>query len=83
MTLADAIRRLYAQVAAPVWAAPNLDALLDVLRDLSWLPEGPVELVVPDVGGPDGGRLRAALRQAAVDTAGGPRPVGFAEREPD
>jgi Barstar (barnase inhibitor) len=39
---ADAIRTIYAAVRAPAWAAPNLDALADVLRDLSWLPEGPV-----------------------------------------
>ena len=43
-TKADAIRAIYAAVEAPDWAAPNLDALIDVLRDLSWLPPGPVRL---------------------------------------
>ena len=39
-TKADAIRAIYRAVDAPDWAAPNLDALADVLRDLSWLPPG-------------------------------------------
>ena len=30
----DAIWASYAQVATPQWAAPNLDGLADVLRDL-------------------------------------------------
>jgi hypothetical protein len=75
MTLADAIRSVYAQVAAPAWAAANLDALVDVLRDLSWLPSGPVEVSVPELAGPDGARLRDAMWQAAVETSDGPRPV--------
>jgi hypothetical protein len=75
MTLADAIRSVYVQVAAPAWAAANLDALVDVLRDLSWLPSGPVEVAVPELAGPDGARLRDAMWQAAVETADGPRPV--------
>jgi hypothetical protein len=82
MTIADAIRALYAQLAAPSWAAANLDALLDVLRDLSWLPAGPVDIVVPDLAEPDAARLRAVLDQAVADTAAGPRPVRIAEREP-
>ena len=41
---ADAIRAIYVAVQAPAWAAANLDALADVLRDLSWLPEGPVRV---------------------------------------
>jgi hypothetical protein len=39
-----AIRAVYAAVEAPSWAAANLDGLADVLRDLSWLPAGPVTL---------------------------------------
>jgi hypothetical protein len=78
MTLDDAIRTVYAQVAAPAWAAANLDALVDVLRDLSWLPAGPVDISVPDVPGPDGVRLAEALWQAISDTADGPRPVRLA-----
>ena len=77
MTLADGIRAIYAQVDAPGWAAANLDALVDVLRDLSWLPEGPLEVVVPDVEEPDGRRLRDALALAASETAGSSRPVRF------
>lgn len=71
MTIRDAIEDVYAQVHAPAWAAPNLDGLLDVLRDLSWLPEGPVEL---RVRAPDE-RLLAVLRTAESETADGPRPV--------
>jgi hypothetical protein len=75
VTLTDGIRAIYAQVEAPAWAAPNLDALVDVLRDLSWLPEGPVDLDVPALDEADGARLRDALVQAEADTAEGPRPV--------
>jgi hypothetical protein len=79
MTLIDAIVAIYRQVGAPDWAAPNLDALADVLRDLSWLPAGPVHLVVPQLTEPDAGKLRAVLRQVAGETADGPRPVLPAE----
>lgn len=75
MTLDEAIKSVYAQVGAPAWAAANLDALVDVLRDLSWLPEGPVDVTVPEVPGPDGTRLRQALWQAELDTSDGGRPV--------
>lgn len=74
MSTREAIAAVYAQVAAPDWAAPNLDALLDVLRDLSWLPEGPVQVAAPDER-----RVRDVLRQAVVDTAAGPRPVRLAD----
>lgn len=76
MTLREAIEQLYRQVAAPAWAAPNLDALHDVLRDLSWLPTGPVELVVPDgLDSEDDARLREVLATAARESAGSARPV--------
>jgi hypothetical protein len=75
MTLEDGIRSIYAQVDAPDWAAPNLDALVDVLRDLAWLPERPVEIMLPDVAEPDGRRLRDAVRLAVAETADGRRPV--------
>jgi hypothetical protein len=75
MTLVRAIEAIYAQVGAPDWAAPNLDALVDVLRDLSWLPEGTVALRVPDVTGEDYVRLAAVLWQVVDETADGPRPV--------
>ncbi|MBE7188342.1 barstar family protein [Jatrophihabitans endophyticus] len=76
--LADAIALLYAQVRAPVWAARNLDALADVLRDLSWLPAGPVLLHVPDLAGLPPGesvRLTSVLRDVATETARGAHPL--------
>jgi hypothetical protein len=75
MTLREAIRAIYAQVDAPQWAALNLDALADVLRDLSWLPEGTVQLQVPDVEGEDYYRLSLVLLQVIDETAEGLRPV--------
>ncbi|WP_375490080.1 barstar family protein [uncultured Jatrophihabitans sp.] len=68
----EAIAALYAQLDVPTWAARNLDALADVLRDLSWLPEGPVELRVP--AGADA-RVLAVLSRAVRETADGPRAV--------
>jgi hypothetical protein len=75
--LRDAIAAVYAQVAAPDWAAPNLDGLTDVLRDLSWLPVGPVDLAFPEAGlaRADADRLRSVLRRAERETAQSPRPV--------
>ena len=67
----DAIRGIYAQVGAPGWAAPNLDALRDVLTDLSWLPPGPVDIEVEYPGF----RLVRVLRQIQDETAGSARPV--------
>jgi hypothetical protein len=74
-TLRAAICEIYAQVDAPDWAAPNLDGLVDVLRDLSWRPEGAVAIHVPDVAGADYGRLLATLRGVMDETASGPRPI--------
>jgi hypothetical protein len=76
--LRAAISAVYAQVDAPDWAAVNLDGLADVLRDLSWLPEGTVVIDVPDVTGTDYGRLLAVLTAVMDETAGGPRPVVLA-----
>lgn len=76
--LATAIADVYAQVGAPDWAAPNLDGLADVLRDLSWLPEGDVYLGVPDLAAladVDTDRLLAVLRRAEIENAEGPHPV--------
>ncbi len=70
MTRARAIADVYAQVDAPDWAAANLDALADVLRDLSWLPAGPVR-----VRAPADDAVAAVVRRTAAETAGGPRPV--------
>jgi barstar (barnase inhibitor) len=75
MTLTEAILAIYLQVGAPEWAAANLDALADVLRDLSWLPAGPINLVVPELAEPDATQLRAVLWQVAGETADGPRPI--------
>jgi barstar (barnase inhibitor) len=75
---ADAIRAIYAQVQAPSWAAANLDALADVLRDLSWLPEGPIVVELPDLSGlPDADReaLLRTIAHAVDETIDSPRPV--------
>jgi len=74
----DAIRAVYVQVGAPEWAAANLDALTDVLRDLSWLPEGPLTLPVPDLRELDDdtrAHFLDVLWRISLDTAAGPRPV--------
>ena len=60
---------------APEWAAPNLDGLADVLRDLSWLPPGPVPVRVVDLAGDDLARVLAVLADAERDTAATERPV--------
>lgn len=72
------IAALYAQVSAPAWARPNLDGLADVLRDLSWLPAGPVDLVLPDLAdlGPDDRRsLLQVLARAVEESVEAARPV--------
>jgi hypothetical protein len=75
MNLPEAIERIYLQVGAPPWVTANLDALADVLRDLSWLPEGPVQLIVPELADAEGSALRAVLWQLAEETADGRRPI--------
>ena len=70
--MSDAIAAIYAQLDAPAWASPNLDALADVLRDLSWLPAQPVTIHVPRGTEP---HLLAVLTRAVRETADGPRPV--------
>lgn len=73
-----AIRAIYAELDAPEWAAPNLDGLADVLRDLSWRPAGPVRVTWPPrphVNVEDAGPILAVLRAAVAETAGGTRPV--------
>jgi hypothetical protein len=82
----DAIRAIYAQVAAPQWAAPNLDGLADVLRDLSWLPERPALITVPDLGGlpaADRAALLRVLSDAVSQSLGSPRPVRVQARPGD
>jgi hypothetical protein len=68
----ESIAAIYAQLDVPTWAARNLDALTDVLRDLSWLPEGPVTIRVSP--GADA-RVLAVLSRAVRESAGGPRAV--------
>lgn len=77
-TKRDAIGAIYAAVQAPEWAAPNLDGLIDVLRDLSWLPPGPVVLHRPEPGrlpAEDERAIRAALDIVTEETAQTDRPV--------
>jgi hypothetical protein len=71
-----AIRAVYAQVGAPDWADPNLDGLADVLRDLSWLPDGEVVVTVPRLDAldeKDRADLLAVLLRAEADSAGSRR----------
>ncbi len=73
-----AIRSIYAQLGDLDWAATNLDALADVLRDLSWLPPGPVTVrwrAPADLSARDRTAIEAVLRHAVTETAPGPRPV--------
>ena len=73
-----AIRAIYAAVEAPAWASANLDGLADVLRDLSWLPAGPVTLRwLPPPGLPaaDRAALADVLRRTVAETAETTRPV--------
>ena len=74
----EVINAIYRQVDAPSWAAPNLDALADVLRDLSWLPAGPVELELPPLDDLDEADRRALLltvARAVDDSVESARPV--------
>jgi len=73
-----AVRAIYDQVAAPDWAAPNLDGLADVLRDLSWLPEHPALITLPDLSGlpaEDRAALLHVLATAVNESIDSPRPV--------
>jgi hypothetical protein len=75
---ASAIRAVYRAVAAPTWAAPNLDALRDVLRDLSWLPAGPVQLATPDLTAlspADRDALLEVLRTAVAESTASDHPL--------
>lgn len=67
-TKRDAIAAIYRAIGAPSWAAPNLDGLADILRDLSWLPDGSIALIWPagPLAEPDRHAIEAIL-QAAVD----------------
>jgi hypothetical protein len=74
----SAIRQIYAMVQAPVWASPNLDGLADVLRDLSWLPVGPVTVrwqPPSELLAADRDEIAEVLRRMVAETAGTARPV--------
>ncbi|AEA26678.1 barstar family protein [Pseudonocardia benzenivorans] len=70
-----------AQLDVPDWFGHNLDALRDVLTDLSWLPPGevvlvwddPATLAATDADGHE--RLLDVLADAAVATSHGERPL--------
>jgi hypothetical protein len=82
----DVIAAIYAQVDAPDWAASNLDALADVLRDLSWLPPGRVSIVLPPTDGlaaDDRRALQHVLHQAVIASAASDRPLVFTDRDDD
>jgi hypothetical protein len=72
MTVAAAIAEIYRQVDAPPWAGANRDALADVLRDLSWLPPGPVTVRVSRA---ERALLRELLDAVERETAHTSRPV--------
>ena len=74
-TKAAAIRAIYRAVEAPDWVGVNLDALTDVLRDLSWLPEAPVVLVWPRPAMHDADRIIDVVREVAAESAETPRPL--------
>ncbi|MBW0106790.1 barstar family protein [Pseudonocardia sp. KRD291] len=68
------------QLHFPGYYGHNLDALDECLADLSWLPEGPVELVWADAdllaADPDTHQVVLAILESAIDaTASGPRPL--------
>ncbi|MBN9110547.1 MAG: barstar family protein [Pseudonocardia sp.] len=70
-----------AQLDVPDWFGHNLDALRDVLTDLSWLPAGeivliwddPAALAPADAEGHD--RLLDVLADAAAASGAGERPL--------
>ena len=81
----DAIREIYSAVRAPAWASPNLDGLADVLRDLSWLPTGPVTVrwrPPPELPRGDRDQIADVLRRAIAETAETARPVSIPDLSP-
>lgn len=73
-----AIWEIYQQVHAPEWVSVNLDGLVDVMRDLSWLPEGPLTLRIPDLrelDAPERAHFLNVLWMINIETSDGPRPV--------
>jgi hypothetical protein len=76
----ETIAAIYEAVGAPAWAAPNLDALADVLRDLSWREPGPLELdwqIDPLLPGADLEQIHDVLAAATAQSAGGAHPLSL------
>jgi hypothetical protein len=76
-TIAALLKALH----APEWAAPNLDGLADVLRDLSWLPEEPIDLhwhIHPDLDNEIQSMVHAVLEAAEREAKSSKRPIRFA-----
>lgn len=74
----DALASIYVQLEAPAWAATNLDGLADVLRDLSWRPEGTAQITLPDLDGltsEDREALLHVLARAVSESITSPRPL--------
>lgn len=65
-TRAELLAAIAAALDFPPHFGRNLDALYDMLRDLSWLPAGDHELVVVAPDGVDAG-VRRALDDAERD----------------
>ena len=79
----ETIEAIYAAVAAPSWAAPNLDALADVLRDLSWREPGPIELdweVDPLLPDAELEQIHDVLAAAVGESVGGAHPLSLRVR---
>lgn len=69
---------IYLAVDAPDYAAANLDALNDIVHDLSWLPEAAVHLAWvanPALPGGVQRQVKAILDDAARDSARSKRPL--------
>jgi hypothetical protein len=72
------IAAIYAALGAPDWAAPNLDALADILRDLSWRDPGPLELdwhICADLPDADLTAIHDVLAAAVAESAAGRNPL--------
>ena len=77
------IEAIYAAVDAPKWAAPNLDALADVLRDLSWRASGPLQLdwqLDPALPDADLRAIHDVLAAAVGESVGGSHPLSLRVR---
>jgi hypothetical protein len=72
------IAAIYRAIDAPAWAAPNLDALADVLRDLSWREPGAVLLdwqVSPALPAADLAAIHDVLVASVTESARSAHPL--------